>query len=734
MLNALPLLALFLMLGSGQVCIGQTEEQAKNTVVGASCGEGINFQTKKYIVNDARVNDPFDFLPWVRDRERDAEKEIKALVKGKEFLYKTAVEQALEIIDRKNFLPDKSDVPIRIRLEFVSVEKCSDPGLLPHPTLELVYRIYSTQILPVLNSTPEARVEERQTPQNTAGMTNVDIPSAKPVHFTPTASFDSTNELSGGGRLEITPDHFGKLPFNSIVIEGQGSPSMRSISAALVGSFDSLDWLRHSEWRLNYTNYSLPTGTGHINGGHLSAQFSGMTRVFAKGNLTARFGGLLEGGNRQSDLRAVRLTPETITNTGYGSLKLYAGLESRLRHNVFSISYGLELGSVGPAARIDWRKHIGDIRHEFWYAVGDHRPVVLESRFTFGSIQVPGKIPLTERFFGGNNEEFFIPGDSWQIRENPVIRAIPGSRFYQTVDGAGGSHFLSYNLTAAYAIWREPMVPSELTKDTEFSQLLNGQLAQATGIEELHYLTKDPHYMTVAKEVIPDPSLSPASPPVSHVQKLLADLQKAVTAQSSQSGQFPSQFEACTDALDLASFRALKASTATDAKQYALIAALLSADKKENRLAKVYRTCFKDDDATSNDALNEVLNDPGIAAASNSLDSLRQSMESEFSLINRTTAKAKAKASMAFTRRTLNTLLRDMNIYSISPVFVFDVAKISSERMGLGGVRYGPGAGLRLELASTVHFTAGYAWNVKQGPGEGHGTIFFSMGIRDLFR
>jgi hypothetical protein len=49
----------------------------------------------------------------------------------------------------------------------------------------------------------------------------------------------------------------------------------------------------------------------------------------------------------------------------------------------------------------------------------------------------PGKIPLPMRFFGGNNEEFFIPGESWQIRANPVIRAIPGSRLFRTADGAG---------------------------------------------------------------------------------------------------------------------------------------------------------------------------------------------------------------------------------------------------------------------------------------------------------
>ena len=109
--------------------------------------------------------------------------------------------------------------------------------------------------------------------------------------------------------------------------------------------------------------------------------------------------------------------------------------------------------------RVDWRKQIGDVRHEFWYSLGDHRILSLESRLTFGGIQVPQKIPLPERFFGGNHEQFFMPDDSWKIRANPVIRAIPGSRFFRSADGAGGDRFFSYNLTAAYAVWRKSLVP-----------------------------------------------------------------------------------------------------------------------------------------------------------------------------------------------------------------------------------------------------------------------------------
>src|SRR5262249_13713071 len=298
--------------------------------------ENIEFQREGYTVKTSRVDNPFDFLPWVKIKVDRVKAEIAALVDGKPFRYETAVGQALAIIENEKFLPDTSDTPFQFAVEVVTVENCT-----ADKQLDLVYRIYSTQILPILSGTPEARVTERQTPQNTAGLTEGNSPSFLPVRLTPTAGYDSTNKLFGGGRLEISPQQLRKLHFNSIIVEGQGSDKLQTISAALAGSADSEGWLAHSEWRLNYSHYSLPTGAGNLDGGHLSAQFSGMTKPFASGNFTARFGGLLEGGNRQSELHNMRLAPDTLASTGFGALKLYVGLDSRLPHNVFSLSYGL---------------------------------------------------------------------------------------------------------------------------------------------------------------------------------------------------------------------------------------------------------------------------------------------------------------------------------------------------------------------------------------------------------
>jgi hypothetical protein len=440
--------------------------------------------------------------------------------------------------------------------------------------------------------------------------------------------------------------------------------------------------------------------------------FAGVTKPWAGGNLSFRFGAALDGGNRQTEPGNLILAPKTVSNAGFGSLKLYGGMDSRFARNIFSASYGLELGSVGPAARVDWRKHIFDARHQFWYSLGNHHLLDLEQRFTMGKLEVPGKVPLPDRFFGGNNEEFLIASDDWQIRANPVIRAIPGSRFFETAEGAGARSFFSYNLTAAYGIWRQTLVPEELTSDDEFNSQLEGSITSVTSTLEVFYYSKDPHYATVVSQL-------PAA------QTALQDLQTTVTtAQGTHAGADPDLFKACTNAIRRVSRRITNA-ISTSRVPYGSIAEVLSEDPDDDQLLNVRQACATD--------LNGAINDASLAAATTRVETLRTQLTAEFNQIDTKKAGKKAKDDMAFTRRTLNTLFNDVNIYSISPVFVFDVARIGPRNGVFGGTRYGPGAGIRFELATTAHFTFGYAWNVNQGPGEGRGNIFFGIGVRDLF-
>ena len=152
---------------------------------------------------------------------------------------------------------------------------------------------------------------------------------------------------------------------------------------------------------------------------------------------------------------------------------------------------------------------------------------------------------------------------------------------------------------------------------------------------------------------------------------------------------------------------------------------MLSDDPDEIQLLKVNTACETD--------LNGALRDASISGATNRVETLRKAMTAEFKQIDEDRAQKQATDEMAFTRRTLNTLFNDVNIYSISPVFVFDVARIGARNGAFGGTRYGPGAGIRFELATTAHFTLGYAWNVNRDPAKGRGNIFFAIGVRDLF-
>ncbi len=637
---------------------------------------------------------------------------IAALVLGKPFRYATAVGEALKIIEEENFLPDTSEVRVKFRMEFVSIKNCSDKRL------DLLYRVYSTQIMPVLSAAPEARVQERELPQKASGVVDVDVAESRPFHFLPLLGYDAADKFLAGGQFKVQSKRAGAVAF---LIEGAVSSQIQNVSAAMSGSSDSTSWLAHSEWFLSYSYRSLPTGVGALKDASLSAHFSAVSQPLANGNVTFRFGAGVEGGHRQSSLQGMRLGQRTVQNSPVGSMKIFAGIDSRFRHSVFSASYGLELGTAGRHVAVDWIKQLADVRHEFWRSIGDHRNLDVESRFTFGHIRVASKIPLREQFFGGSYEELFVPGESWQIRSAPMIRAIPGHRLFRTANADGSDRFLSYNLTAAYPVWRKPLVPLELSKDDEFNSLLEGQLTNATSFEQLHFLTRDPHYLKLV-EFIQKPQSAPL------VQTRLIDLKaKVKSAQQQHAGQFGTEFSTCLDTIDDAYSRANSGAHAKPEQQYGFVMALLSED--EDQLGEVIRSCITELNGPA--ALN---GDRELGMGGDHLDHTRRSMESELAQIDQAAAEKNAKADMAFTRRTLRTLFHDVDIYSVSPVFVFDIARLGPRRGGFGGTRYGPGAGVRFELASTAHFTLGYAWNTAAGAGEGKGAVFFSLGLRDVFR
>jgi len=665
------------------------------------CRAGTNFETENYTIKNTTVDDPFKFLYWIGGKRGDVEAQLKEKLDKQPFRYQLVDADALSVIEKAQFTPDTKG-SFAISVEVVSVENCDTFA----KTLDLVYRIYSTDPPKAIVGATESQAVAERAPQTTAGLDQ----TGSPFHLIPASGYNRSYDIFGGGQLRYAPRTGGVHLLDALAVEGQGSASMYQVSAALSGSVDFPDWINHAGWLINYTNDSVPAGITRLAQSSFSSQLDAQTRPFLNEAVFARFGGLLQGGHMQSaPLAAGILPPKTVASTGYGSIKSYLGLSSRSSRNVLSISYGVEVGSVGPYPQVGWLKQIGDVEDEWWTPIGDHKPLEVESRLTFGALQVPHAAPLGVRFFAGNADHSFIPGDEWQIRDVPVIRAIPANRFYLTSQGVGGDRFANLNLTFAYPVKAYPIIPRELTADREFNQLLQGQITSAASVEQTYYAWKDGHF-AVARGELPQ------------LKQRLQTLKSAVTAAQTGKPSQP-QTDNCMLNVETAIYYVGNAQAAKGLAQYGDLAVLLPVDT--DALQLVHTACAA--------GLSQALDDPGVRSAVADVDASRNVMLQAFNAINQKAAKKKSAGDIAFVNRTLNTLFKDCDIYSIGPVGVFDAASIGPQKGTLGGSRIGPGGGVRVELASSATFTLGYAWNVNRQPGEGEGALFFAIGVRDLF-
>jgi hypothetical protein len=169
------------------------------------------------MVRSSRVEDPFNFLAWVGQRKTSAAKAISALVDNQPFTYQAAVAAALDIIEQERFLPETND-RVKIAVEFVTAENCVDDKL------DLVYRVYSSQILPVLSGTSEQRSIEKRTPQSTVGLES----AGSSYLLVPGLGYDASDNLFAGGRFQWK-NKAGTGRLSLLEVEGYGSSTMPAI-------------------------------------------------------------------------------------------------------------------------------------------------------------------------------------------------------------------------------------------------------------------------------------------------------------------------------------------------------------------------------------------------------------------------------------------------------------------------------------------------------------------------
>jgi hypothetical protein len=240
---------------------------------------------------------------------------------------------------------------------------------------------------------------------------------------------------------------------------------------------------------------------------------------------------------------------------------------------------------------------------------------------------------------------------------------------------------------------------------------LHAQIVSATSVEQNYYSWKDPHFAAAMNQL---PQLD----------QRLDDLNRAVlAAQAKIPDKFQSEFSDCFVSIETAKFDVTQAMSAKDIRQYGDLSALLPVDSDD--IGSVGSACAGE--------LNQKVNDPTVGSTAAAVASHRQEILDDFDAIDQKKAAQKAADDIAFVNRTLNTIFKDLNLYSVGPIAVLDRAQIGPTNGALRQSRIGPGGGVRFELVSSVNFTLGYAWNVDYRPGEGKGALFFAINMRDLF-
>src|SRR5215467_9640393 len=211
----LPVLALLLL-----VCpaLAQNAEDARDTpekpkpTLTDGCPLGVDFEAEGYSIRDVKVENPFDFLPWINPVVRDARAAVEPL-KGAPFKNDAVTKAKNDVFD-KGFLPDAPDRRVIIDLMITSVENCSGKQL------DLHFWMLSSQIAPARSGTLESAKQEETTPQTSAGADAV----KKRMQIFPAAGYNHTDRLFAGGRAQYVNTH--GFPLGKLEVEGAGSSTM----------------------------------------------------------------------------------------------------------------------------------------------------------------------------------------------------------------------------------------------------------------------------------------------------------------------------------------------------------------------------------------------------------------------------------------------------------------------------------------------------------------------------
>ena len=691
-----------------------------STVRAQGCGESPGFyEAHGFSVRHLRIDAPLAWIAGVEVRLDDVLSKVP-LKEGSAFTA-SAYNDGFIVISRS--FPELKVNPssrIAMRLERPSLTNC-DPDT---KEIDVVYHVYTIGFSPYLTRVFES-------PRDEVARSVADSRETKTLSrffVQPFLDYDQSRNVNAGTHLRI--DAATPL-FNSIDVDASGSSTALDFGFALRGSRSfSSHAMSFAEWNVEYRYLRDPGPNIRFDEAVLSAQFVGATRALGNAGLILRFGAGIEGGHKQSNIPVAVLPDQNVQSAPYGAVKLFGGASFRSGRHSFKGSYGVELGGAGESIGLDYVKQIVDVAYETRFLVAVHRPISLETQFTAGTINTINELPASARFFGGNVDSNFLATPSWSVRSQPFIRSFspnglnrPGSG----VLGVGGDRFFSANVTFAATVWGIPMVPRQILNDPDFASAFDLSLSSAESVLINEYVAESSEFLSIAARV-------------RNVPPLLEQIRQAVATveNAPRTPEIDEQLDEVR--LQLSTVDELSQSILTDLEQgrgrTASVRTLaVGFPTRTPPVASYLEELSAETVSLAN--LSGASAAEALRRSASELDTLRRSMAEAFRSLEGSTqwtaAQKRAQLDMRYPRQVVSQLTREANLIGISPVAIFDAARISLKSGRNPEVRFALGAGLRVSIVS-LDVTVGYAWNLRRRIGEPSGAVLFTMELSNLFR
>ena len=678
--------------------VGAREASGQSATEGCPNPPGF-YESEGYLVRRIVIESPFDFVGSFR-RALEAAKARIPVREGEP--YRGAdVTKGVAVIEAA---ADGETVsvfsPVVVTATVAFLADCTQSGA--GKSLVVLYRLYTSRFPLSYTRRFEAGPQAAVNPAEGAG-----VRSRRLIQVEPSIRYDRVDKVVGGVRAASRD----LWRIDGIDADVQASTRMQTIT---VGAADSraLDavGLNTITWRGDYRYADLPleeegARRTHVAGGLFSADFAGLPA-----GALLRAGAAFEGGRASSVVGAMPLPPDTVAASDLVSVKAFTGVSWRMPRHALNLSYGLQASATGEGFAGGFTKQVLDAAYRARVLPVDHRPIDIDVRFTGGWIVNRGRLPVSERFFGGNVPEEFLPGASWSIRANPLIRSFARSELASDgVYDLGGERFLAFNVTVAHTVWGRPLVPPELVGDTAFQEKVDAQMSNAELALEQHYANRSPAFQAFVAENV-ERLHETLTVSLETIAAALASLEDSVPADRQE------RREEC-DATLTDSTITLDGLEVDGSMTLATVRTLSA----PGRLLDRTLGCV-DDPAFS------AIRDKTKAAAASVREAQTQ-MRASLALIDEKETAARARAALQPARRVLRTFFHELTLASISPVVLFDAARLGSPG---ADVRYAVGGGIRLSLVNAVHLTTAYAVNTDRQPGESRGAILFSLDVSEF--